>query len=169
MQQLVCLPFSVPSLIFFRCASSSDFLSLILPLSHKNISLPPSFISELTLYHELTKTKVVAGSRALAVLSPELRAIAYHSRIEYAPRCFQWMKPAHSSRLGHLIETEGLEIPLDKLDPWSKDKVCIYPMVWRNPITGEDCEWSSILLFTLSNRCDYGNLEAVAVGGILEV
>jgi len=85
---------------------------------------------------------VVAGSRALALLSPELRAIAYNSKIEYAPHCFEWMSTAHSTRLGHMIETEGLEKPLDQLKPWVKEKVCIYPMVWKNPKTGEDCEWA---------------------------
>jgi hypothetical protein len=32
----------------------------------------------------------------------------------------------------------GLEKPLDQLKPWSEDKVCTYPMVWRHPVTGED-------------------------------
>jgi hypothetical protein len=81
---------------------------------------------------------MVAGSRALELLSPELREIAYNSRIEYAPHCFEWMSTAHSTRLGHSLETEGLEKPLDKLKPWTADKICTYPMVWKNPVTGED-------------------------------
>ncbi|TVY58642.1 putative dioxygenase [Lachnellula cervina] len=83
-------------------------------------------------------TAMVAGSRALKLLGPELREIAYNSKIEYAPHCFEWMSTAHSTRLGHSIETEGLEKPLDKLKPWTKDKVCTYPMVWKNPVTGEE-------------------------------
>ena len=82
-------------------------------------------------------TAMVAGSRALQLLTPELRDIVYNSKIEYAPHCFQWMSTAHSSRVGHLIETEGLEMPLDKLKPWVKEEVCTYPMVWENPVTGE--------------------------------
>ncbi|RDW62292.1 alpha-ketoglutarate dependent xanthine dioxygenase-2 [Coleophoma cylindrospora] len=82
-------------------------------------------------------TAMVAGSRALELLSPEMRALAYHSRIEYAPHCFEWMSTAHSTRLGHTIETEGLEKPLDKLKPWSPEHICTYPMVWENPVTGE--------------------------------
>ncbi len=80
-------------------------------------------------------TAMVAGSRDLKLLSPELKEIAYNSRIEYAPPCFEWMSTAHSTRLGHSLETEGLEKPLAKLKPWSKDKICTYPMVWRNPVT----------------------------------
>jgi alpha-ketoglutarate-dependent taurine dioxygenase len=82
-------------------------------------------------------TAMVAGSRALALLDEETRNIAMNSRIEYAPHAFVWMSKAHSTRLGHSIETEGLEMPLDKLPKWDKSKVCTYPMVWTNPKTGE--------------------------------
>lgn len=82
-------------------------------------------------------TAMVAGSRALSLLDDEMRKIVMHSRIEYAPHAFVWMASAHSTRLGHLIETEGKEKPLDELPPWDMEKVCVYPMVWRNPKTGE--------------------------------
>ncbi|KAI9733814.1 MAG: hypothetical protein M1818_007081 [Claussenomyces sp. TS43310] len=86
-------------------------------------------------------TAMVSGNQALRCLSEEMRRIVYCSSVEYAPHCFQWMSPAHSTRLGHSIETEGLEMNLDQLNqskPWTGDKVCIYPMVWKNPKTGED-------------------------------
>lgn len=82
-------------------------------------------------------TAMVAGSRALALLDEDTRNTVLHSRIEYAPHAFVWMSSAHSTRLGHLIETEGLEKPLDQLPKWDKEKVAIYPMVWTNPVTGE--------------------------------
>lgn len=82
-------------------------------------------------------TAMVAGSRALQLLDPELREIVLHSRIEYAPHAFQWMSTARSTKLGHLIETEGREMPLDKLSPWTEEGICVYPMVWTNPVTGE--------------------------------
>jgi hypothetical protein len=47
------------------------------------------------------------------------------------------MSTARSTRLGHLLETEGLEMSLDDLPSWETSKVCIYPMVWTNPVTGE--------------------------------
>jgi alpha-ketoglutarate-dependent taurine dioxygenase len=83
-------------------------------------------------------TAMVAGSRALELLDPKMKELVYNSRIEYAPHCFEWMSTAHSTRLGHTIETEGLEKPLDQLKPWTKEKICVYPMVWRNPVTGQD-------------------------------
>ena len=82
-------------------------------------------------------TAMVAGSQALSFLDEETRQIVANSRIEYAPHAFVWMSEAHSSRLGHLIETEGLEKSLDDLPRWEKSKVCTYPMVWTNPMTGE--------------------------------
>lgn len=82
-------------------------------------------------------TAMVAGSTALALLDDDTRNLVMHSRIEYAPHAFVWMSTAHSTRLGHLIETEGLEKPLDQLPPWDPKHICIYPMVWTNPKTGE--------------------------------
>jgi hypothetical protein len=82
-------------------------------------------------------TAMVAGSRALQLLDEETRQIVLNSRIEYAPHAFAWMSTARSTRLGHLIETEGLEKPLDQLPKWEKSKACIYPMVWTNPKTRE--------------------------------
>ncbi len=82
-------------------------------------------------------TAFVAGSRALELLDQKTRDIVLNSRIEYAPHAFKWIFPAKPTFLGHSLETEGKEVPLDKLPPWTKDKVCIYPMVWTNPKTGE--------------------------------
>jgi xanthine dioxygenase len=82
-------------------------------------------------------TAMVAGSRALQLLDEETKNLVMHSKIEYAPHAFLWMSEAHSTRLGHLIETEGLERPLEQLPPWKPENVCIYPMVWTNPKTGE--------------------------------
>lgn len=82
-------------------------------------------------------TAMVSGSKALELLDEETRNLVMNSKIEYAPHAFVWMSTAHSTRLGHSIENEGLEIPLDKLPPWDPKDVCVYPMVWSNPKTGE--------------------------------
>ncbi|KAI5238979.1 hypothetical protein E4T43_07027 [Aureobasidium subglaciale] len=82
-------------------------------------------------------TAMVAGSRALELLDDQTQQIVLNSRIEYAPHAFAWMSTAQSSRLGHLIETQGKEKPLDDLPLWDRRDICIYPMVWTNPVTGE--------------------------------
>lgn len=82
-------------------------------------------------------TAMVAGSKALSLLDEETRNLVINSRIEYAPHAFAWMTTAHSTRLGHLLETEGLEKPFDQLPPIDEEHICRYPMVWTNPKTGE--------------------------------
>ncbi len=62
-------------------------------------------------------TAMVAGSRVLELLTPELREIAYNSKIKYATHCFGWISTVHNTRLSHTIETEGLEKPLYQLFP----------------------------------------------------
>lgn len=82
-------------------------------------------------------TAMVAGSRALALLDEEMQQTVKHSRIEYAPHAFKWMSTARSTRLGHLLETEGKEVPLEQLPTWEESKLAVYPMCWTNPKTGE--------------------------------
>jgi len=82
-------------------------------------------------------TAYISGARALACLTPEQRTIAFNSSIEYAPYAFKWMSTTHSTRLGHTLETEGLEMSPEQLGPIDPSKIKTYPMVWTNPKTGE--------------------------------
>jgi len=95
-----------------------------------------------------TDIVVIAGSQALAALPPDLHAIVLNSRVEYAPHAFKWMSTAHSTNLGHTLETEGLEVPAEKLAPVEDSKRKIYPLVWTNPRTGEKCMFSFEIKFT---------------------
>lgn len=85
-------------------------------------------------------TAMVSGAQALALLDEATRETVFNSRIEYAPHAFQWMSTARSTRLGHLLVTEGKEVPLDKLSPWESEKVCIYPMVWTSKCSEICCQ-----------------------------
>lgn len=82
---------------------------------------------------------VLTGSSALTCLPDDLRAIAENSSILYAPKPFRWFSKAHSSKLGHLIENENLELPMKELG-YEESKLKTYPMVWTNPKTGERCK-----------------------------
>lgn len=77
-------------------------------------------------------TAMVSGVQALSLLDDATRELVMNSRIEYAPHAFPWMAKARSTRLGHILKTEGKEIPLEQLPPWEPEKVCIYPMVWTS-------------------------------------
>lgn len=35
------------------------------------------------------------------------------------------------------MESEGREVPDAELPEWSEEKVCVFPAVWRNPVTGK--------------------------------
>jgi hypothetical protein len=69
------------------------------------------------------------GKTMFTILSRELQSVAVRARVRYAPHPFEWMKPAgaHSTRL--TIESEGKEVPLDELPPWTEDKIKVLPVV----------------------------------------
>ena len=70
------------------------------------------------------------------ILPPSLKSFAVRTKVKYAPHPYVWMAPAHAMSTGLGIETEGLELPLSELPPWSADKLKILPVVWKNPVTG---------------------------------
>lgn len=47
------------------------------------------------------------------------------------------MSAAHSRSTGLGLHSEGLELPESELPPIDKKKIMIFPMVWKNPITGK--------------------------------
>lgn len=70
------------------------------------------------------------------ILSPELKSVAVRAKVRYAPHPYVWMAPARSNSTGLGLLTEGKELPLSELPEWSEDKVKVFPMLWKNPITG---------------------------------
>ncbi|KAF7302305.1 Alpha-ketoglutarate-dependent xanthine dioxygenase [Mycena indigotica] len=85
----------------------------------------------------LGTTAFVSGRTMFARLSTELKSLAVRARVKYAPHPYVWMAPARAKSTGLGIESEGLELGLDKLPPWEEEKVQILPMLWKNPLTGE--------------------------------
>jgi hypothetical protein len=80
------------------------------------------------------------------------------------------MSTARSTRLGHLLETEGKEMPLEKLSAWEKEKICTYPMVWTNPKTGEKAlqvhgQGAFKLYLKTSHECEEQVVDDLSQGG----
>lgn len=71
------------------------------------------------------------------MLTPEEKAYADNSWVEYAPHPYTWLGGAECNPNGLGISGSGKELPLDKLPPYEESKVKRYPMVWINPVTGE--------------------------------
>lgn len=47
------------------------------------------------------------------------------------------MSPAHSRSTGLGLHSEGLELPSSELPPIDEKKIMVFPMVWKNPVTGK--------------------------------
>lgn len=47
------------------------------------------------------------------------------------------MSPAHSRSNGLGLHSEGLELPSSELPPIDEKKIMVFPMVWKNPVTGK--------------------------------
>jgi len=84
----------------------------------------------------LGTTAFVSGKTMFDMLPRELQSVAVRARIRYAPHPYVWMAPAAAHSTGLAIESEGKELPLSELPPWSEDKVKVFPVTWKNPVTG---------------------------------
>ncbi|EXJ65083.1 hypothetical protein A1O7_01423 [Cladophialophora yegresii CBS 114405] len=85
----------------------------------------------------LGTTAFVSGYAMFDKLSPEQRALAMTSRVEYAPHPYVWISTAKSRSDGLGMVSEGKEVPLNGLPPVDRaTDIQILPMVWRNPVTG---------------------------------
>lgn len=71
------------------------------------------------------------------LLTPEEKAYADNSWVEYAPHPYTWLGGAESFPTGLGISGAGKELPLDKLPAYDASKIKRYPMVWINPVTNE--------------------------------
>ncbi|KAJ6015951.1 hypothetical protein N7540_010542 [Penicillium herquei] len=89
-----------------------------------------------TLDVPLGTTAFVSGQRMYELLSPEDQEFVRTSKMEYAPHPYIWMSPAHSRSTGLGLHSEGLELPASDLPPIDEKKIMIFPMVWKNPVTG---------------------------------
>lgn len=79
-------------------------------------------------------TAYFSAAQAYKLLSDEQRAVADHSLITYAPHAFSWINACKATNDGSSIVSEGKEVPLDDLAPWTEDKLKTMPFVWRNPL-----------------------------------
>ena len=77
----------------------------------------------------LGATAFVSGKTTFDILPRELQSVAVRAKVRYAPHPYVWMSPAAAHSTGLAIESEGKELPLGELPPWTEDKVKVYPAV----------------------------------------
>ncbi|KAK0535830.1 hypothetical protein OC835_002246 [Tilletia horrida] len=85
----------------------------------------------------LGTTAFVSGKTMFNRLSPAEKSLAVRSTIVYAPHPYVWMSKASSNSLGLGLESEGKELAESELPAWDESKIKKYPMLWKNPSTGE--------------------------------
>jgi alpha-ketoglutarate-dependent taurine dioxygenase len=85
----------------------------------------------------LGTTAFVSGYRLYNLLSEDEKEFVRTSKIEYAPHPYIWISKAKSRSNGLGIISEGLELDDSELPPIEPSKIRIYPMTWKNPVTGQ--------------------------------
>ncbi|KAJ5806718.1 hypothetical protein N7474_010310 [Penicillium riverlandense] len=93
--------------------------------------------SDETLDVPLGTTAFVSGERMFDLLSPEDKEFVRWSKVEYAPHPYIWMSPARALSTGLGLHSEGRELPDSELPPIDANKIMIFPMAWKNPVTGK--------------------------------
>ncbi|KAH8651229.1 alpha-ketoglutarate dependent xanthine dioxygenase [Xylariales sp. PMI_506] len=84
----------------------------------------------------LGTTAFFSGYKLYDLLSEEEKEFVRGSKVEYAAHPYIWISEAKARSNGLGIVSEGLELPEDRLPAIDQSKVKIYPMVWKNPVTG---------------------------------
>lgn len=85
----------------------------------------------------LGTTAFISGYRMFDMLSEEDKEFVRTSKLEYAPHPYIWMSKAKARSNGLGLFCDDLELSESELPPYDDDKVKIYPMAWKNPVTGQ--------------------------------
>ncbi|KAJ5681582.1 uncharacterized protein N7477_001522 [Penicillium maclennaniae] len=85
----------------------------------------------------LGTTAFFSGYHLYEMLTEEEKHFVLTSKVEYPPHPYIWMSKAKSRSNGLGIVFEGLELAMDELPPFDESKIKIYPMAWKNPVTGK--------------------------------
>jgi hypothetical protein len=93
-----------------------------------------------------TTMKVPAGATAcvdnadtfqMQLLSPSTRQLVRHARAEYAPFPYLWNGACKMRNVSMGLPSE-VELAWEELPAYEERDVRTYPLVWHNPITGEE-------------------------------
>jgi len=85
----------------------------------------------------LGTTAFVSGKKMFEILPPALKSLAVRTKVQYSPHPYVWMSQARAKPTGLGIECEGKELSKEQLPPFEETKIKIFPVLWKNPVTGE--------------------------------
>jgi len=93
--------------------------------------------SDETMDVPLGTTAFVSGYNMFNILSDEQKEFVLTSKVEYAAHPYSWMSSAKSRPTGLGLYSDGTELPESELPPIDASKIKIFPLAWKNPVTGE--------------------------------
>lgn len=85
----------------------------------------------------LGTTAFISGYRMYDMLSDEDKEFVRTSRIEYAAHPYIWMSKAKARSNGLGLFSDGLELSEKDLPTTDQSDIKVYPMAWKNPVTGQ--------------------------------
>jgi xanthine dioxygenase len=91
-----------------------------------------------TLQVPLGTTAFASGYTMFDLLSPEQKEFTLGAKVEYAPHPYVWISTAKSRPDGLGMVSEGRETPVSALPDFDDSDIQILPMVWKNPVTGQN-------------------------------
>ncbi|KAJ5646860.1 hypothetical protein N7490_003232 [Penicillium lividum] len=83
------------------------------------------------------QTAYFSTSQLYKLLSPEEKALADHSWVEYAPYPYKWVGNCKGNSNGLGLAEGGERLTMEELGEYDPSAVKKYPLVWVNPLTGE--------------------------------
>ncbi|KAI9487157.1 MAG: hypothetical protein EXX96DRAFT_614952 [Benjaminiella poitrasii] len=86
---------------------------------------------------QLGTTAFISGQRAFEILPQELKELAFKTKVKYAAHPYLWMSKAKARSTGLGMVSEGKELTKDQLPEINEEHIKIYPMLWKNPVTGK--------------------------------
>ncbi|SAM08152.1 hypothetical protein [Absidia glauca] len=88
-----------------------------------------------TLDVQLGTTAFISGQKAFEILPPDMKDLAFRTKVKYAAHPYLWMSKARARSTGLGMVCEGKELSHEELPPIDEDAIKIYPMLWKNPVT----------------------------------
>ncbi|KAI8074194.1 taurine catabolism dioxygenase [Gongronella butleri] len=88
-----------------------------------------------TLDVQLGTTAFISGQRAFEILPPEMKELAFRTKVKYAAHPYLWISKARARSTGLGMVSEGKELKPEELPPIDESAIKIYPMLWKNPVT----------------------------------
>lgn len=72
---------------------------------------------------------VISGQKAFELLPPDLKDLAFRTKVKYAPHPYLWISKARAHSTGLGMVSEGLELKPEELPDIDEDAIKVYPMV----------------------------------------